>query len=344
MNFEDTRSFSPQTQQALRKRAVAAVVEQGRLQGQLAQDLGVTRPAVNRGVQRYRARGEKALAARKQARPSQPQLARDQVATTTRLIRNYAPEQLQLPYALWTREAVGQLIEQQWGVQLSQSAVGRYLRHWGLSPQKPAKRAREQSLQALRQWLVHQDPALHRRAQQEGAQIHWGDEMGLRSDHQVGTCWAPKGKTPVVVRTGQRFSCHLISTLTNRGKLRFQVFEGSFTSEVFLEFLGRLVRSSKSKVFLVLDRHPVHRAHRVREWVAQHRDELELFYLPSYTPERNPNEFLNQDIKANAVRQQRPRDTAELKQALRAYLHRIQQCPEQVSHYFWPPEVQYAGI
>ena len=123
MNFEDTRSFSPQTQQALRKRAVAAVVEQGRKQGQLAQDLGVTRPAVNRGVQRYRARGEKALAARKQARPSQPQLARDQVATTTRLIRNYAPEQLQLPYALWTREAVGQLIEQQWGVQLSQSAV-----------------------------------------------------------------------------------------------------------------------------------------------------------------------------------------------------------------------------
>lgn len=168
--------------------------------------------------------------------------------------------------------------------------------------------------------------------------------MGLRSDHQVGTCWAPKGKTPVVVRTGQRFSCHLISTLTNRGKLRFQVFEGSFTSEVFLEFLGRLVRSSKSKVFLVVDCHPVHRAHRVREWVAQHRDELELFYLPSYTPERNPNEFLNQDIKANAVRQQRPRDTAELKQALRAYLHRIQQCPEQVSHDFWPPEVQYAGI
>lgn len=191
---------------------------------------------------------------------------------------------------------------------------------------------------------MHQDPALHRRAQQEGAQIHWGDEMGLRSDYQVGTCWAPNGKTPVVVRTGQRFSCHLISTLTNRGKLRFQVFEGSFTSEVFLEFLGRLVRSSKSKVFLVLDRHPVHRAHRVREWVAQHRDELELFYLPSYTPERNPNEFLNQDIKANAVRQQRPRDTAELKQTLRAYLHRIQQCPEQVSHYFWPPEVQYAGI
>ena len=188
--------------------------------------------------------------------------------------------------------------------------------------------------------MAYRYPALHRRAQQEGAQIHWGDEMGLRSDHQAGTCWAPKGRTPVVERTGQRFGCNVISSLTNRGSLRFQVFEGSFTTEVFVD----LVRSVPRKVFLIVDRYPVHRAHLIQQWVAQHSDQLELFYLPSYSPERNPDEYLNQDIKANATRQRRPRNTAELKQAVQSYLHQLQQWPEKLSHFFWRPEVEYAGI
>ena len=217
MELEDARSLSPQAQQALRKRAVLAVVEQGRTQGKVAQELGVTRTAVNQWVQRYRAQGETALAARKQGRPAHPQLPPEQVSELTRLIRDCSPEQLGLAYVLWTREAVGELIQQQCGLQLSRQAVGNYLRNWGLSPQKPAKRAREQCPEAVRGWMAYRYPALHRRAQQEGAQIHWGDEMGLRSDHQAGTCWAPKGQTPVVERTGQRFGCNVISSLTNRG-------------------------------------------------------------------------------------------------------------------------------
>jgi transposase len=276
MQLEDARSLSSGAQQVLRKRAIAAVGQQQRPQGQVAQELGVSRRTVNRWVQRYRALGEPALEARKQGGPPRPKLTRKQLIQTTRLIRDQAPEQLELPYALWTREAVGQLIQQQWGVQLSQQAVGNYLRAWGLSPQKPAKRAREQCPEAVRCWMEYQYPALHRRAQREGTQIHWGDEMGLRSDHQTGTCWSPKGKTPIVETTGQRFGCNVISSLSNRGTLRFQVFEGSFTTEVFLDFLRRLVRSVPRKVFLVVDRHPVHQAHQVQQWVAQHSDQLKL--------------------------------------------------------------------
>ena len=204
MELEDARSLSPQAQQALQRRAVAAVVKWGQSQKQVAQELGVTPTAVNLWVQRYRAQGEAALAARQQGRPRHPSLSYEQAAETTRLMREHAPDQLGLPYALWTREAVGQLIQQQWGIRLSQTTVGRYLRAWGLSPQKPAKRAREQCPEAVRCWMEYQYPALHRRAQREGAQIHWGDEMGLRSDHQNGTCWAPEGQTPVVEGTGQR--------------------------------------------------------------------------------------------------------------------------------------------
>ena len=168
--------------------------------------------------------------------------------------------------------------------------------------------------------------------------------MGLRSDHQTGTCWAPKGQTPVVETTGQRFGCNLISTLTNYGTLRFQVFEGSFTTEVFLDFLRRLVRSVPRKVFLIVDRHPVHRAHQVQQWVPQHSDQIELFYLPPYSPERNPDEYLNQEIKAHVRRQRRPHHVAGLKRMVRAYLHQLQQWPEKLSHFFWLPQVQYAGL
>ena len=233
MELEDARSLSPQAQQALRRRAVAAVVEQGQRQKRVAQELGVTPTAVNLWVQRYRTQGEAALAARKQGRPRHPSLSDEQVTETTRLMREHAPDQLGLPYALWTREAVSQLIQQQWGIQLSQTTVGCYLRAWGLSPQKPAKRAREQCPEAVRGWMAYHYPALHRRAQREGAQIHWGDEMGLRSEHQTGTCWALKGQTPVEESTGQSFGCNVISSLTNHGTLCFQVFEGSFTAEVF---------------------------------------------------------------------------------------------------------------
>ena len=132
MELEDARSLSPQAQQALCRRAVAAVIEQGRSQKQVPQELGVTPTAVNLWVQRYRARGEAALAARKQGLPRHPSLSDEQVAETTQLMRDQAPEQLELPYVLWTREAVGELIQRQWGIRLSRSTVGRYLRAWGL--------------------------------------------------------------------------------------------------------------------------------------------------------------------------------------------------------------------
>ncbi|QDZ39116.1 IS630 family transposase [Euhalothece natronophila Z-M001] len=344
MQLKDARSLPPQAQQAIRKRAVMAVIENKRSQGEVAQEFGVTRTAVNQWVQRYRRGGETALKACKQGRREHPTLARSQVTTITRLIRDYSPEQLQLPFTLWTRQAVSQLIEQCWGITLSQTTIGRYLRRWGLSPQKPAKCAREQCPHQLQHWLTHEYPAIHKRAQQEGAEIHWGDEMGLRSDHQAGTCWSEVGKTPIVEGTGQRFSCNLISALTNRGTLRFQVFQGGFNSDVFLEFLRRLIRSRENKVFLIVDRHPVHRSRKVQQWVAQHQDELELFYLPPYSPERNPDEFLNQDIKSNAMRRQRPRNRNELMKRVRSYLYSLQKCPERISRYFWAQPVQYAGL
>ncbi|PSO66711.1 MAG: IS630 family transposase, partial [Cyanobacteria bacterium QH_6_48_35] len=164
--------------------------------------------------------------------------------------------------------------------------------------------------------------------QREGAQIHaWrrdGPALGPSDRHLLGAQGPDSGRED----HRQRFGCNLISTLTNYGTLRFQVFEGSFTTEVFLDFLRRLVRSVPRKVFLIVDRHPVHRAHRVQQWVAQHSDQIELFYLPPYRPEHNPEEYFHQEILAHARRQGRLHHAAGLKRMVRTYLHRIQQWRE----------------
>ena len=267
-------------------------------------------------------------------------------ATTVRMIVSGCPDQLRLPFALWTREAVQQLLGRKFDVQVSVWTVGRYLRAWGLTPQKPVRRAYEQDPGAVRQWLEEEYPALRAEARRQKAQIHWLDEMGLRSDHQAGRSYGRRGQTPVVWGTGQRFRCNMISSITNRGQLAFMVFRERFTSRVFLNFLRRLVRLShkkRRKIFLIADGHPVHRARPVARWLTAHTAQVRIYWLPSYSPELNPDELLNQDVKTNALGRIRPLDIGEMVGHVRSYLRITQGHPSAVRRYFRGPHVQYAA-
>ena len=144
-----------------------------------------------------------------------------------RLIIDHAPDQMKMDFALWTRQAVRLLIEQRCGVHLTLQGVGPYLRRWGFTPQKPIQRAYEQQPAAVRHWLDEQYPAIEQRAKADGAEIHWADETGLRSDDVRGRSYAPMGQTPEI-RVNQRREClSIISSVTNRGKVRFKSFEGA---------------------------------------------------------------------------------------------------------------------
>lgn len=322
-------------------RAVEAV-RGGMSQTDAARIFGVTRRAVSKWMQRYRAAGPSALKARKRGRPRESRLAGHQAALVVRTITDRCPDQVKMPYALWTRAAVQELIERKFGIRVSVWSVGRYLRRWGFTPQKPLKRAFEQNPQAVAQWLNEEYPALRKRAQAEGAEIHWGDEMGVRSDHHAGRTYGRRGQTPVVPGTGKRVGCNMISSLTNRGSLTFMVFHGRFNTEVFIDFLRRLTRSSPRKVYLIVDRHSAHCSAKTKRWVARHHEDIELFYLPSYSPELNPDELLNNDVKTNAVGRQRPRTRDDLKYRVRSFLWSLQKKPERVRRYFHAPQVRYA--
>jgi transposase len=344
MPTTDARSLSAAAQEALRKRAVQAYLAGGMTQAQIATTFRVHRSALTKWLAAYRTAGERALDARPKgpATGTRTLLTAKQGAQIRRLVIDKCPEQLKLPFFLWTREAVQELILRKCGVALSINTVGNYLRAWGFTVQKPVRRAYEQNAAVVQRWLAEDYPALVKRAKAEKAVIYWGDEMGLRSDDQVGRSYGLRGQTPVIPGTGQRFGCNLISAITNLGHLSFQVFEGSFNVKVFLGFLTRLVKQTKRKVFLIVDGHPVHRAKLVQAWREAHQEKIEIIYLPGYSPELNPDEMLNQDVKASALRQRRPKNVRQLKADVRSYLFSTQKRPDVVRNYFEQRHVQYA--
>jgi transposase len=339
----DARKLCPAAQEALRRRVVRAVRDGGMAQVEAARVFGVSRASIHNWLRAVERSGPTALAAHKRGPKPHSRLAAYQAATVVRRIEGGCPDQLRLPFALWTREAVQQLIARRFGIRVSVWTVGRYLRQWGFTPQKPLRRAYEQDPAAIERWLQEEYPAIRSRAKAEKAAIHWGDEMGMRSDHQTGTSYGRKGETPVLPGTGRRFGCSMISAITNRGRLYFMVFRRRFTAQVFLEFLRRLVRQVRPKVFLIVDGHPVHRSASVRRWLAKQVERLQVFFLPGYSPKLNPDEWLNQDVKSNAVGRQRPQDQGEMMSIVRSYLRRRQKQPRVVQRYFHHDDVRYAA-
>ena len=343
MKIKDARSLPAIAQEDLRRKAVRAV-KGGRTQEEAAQLFGVARQTVGRWIKSYREGGSQGLKAHRRGRPLGRSLQPRQAAQIVRAITDRYPNQLKLPFYLWTREAVARLIEERHGIALSVWTVGRYLKDWGFTPQKPLRRAFEQDPEAVQKWLEEAYPAIRAQAKKEKAQIYWGDEMGMRSDHQTGTTYGRKGATPVIPGTGQRFRCNMISAITNRGKLYFMVYRKGFSTVVFTAFLRRLTRQIEGKLFLIVDGHPVHRSRAAKDWVAKQKGRLHLFFLPGYSPELNPDEVLNQDVKSNAVGRKRPHSQNEMMSTVRGFLRSRQKQPVKVKNYFQEKHVQYAAL
>jgi transposase len=321
------------------------LVGEGKTKTEVGGLLGVTRETVGRWVKVHRAGGDRALDARRRGRrPGHTKLSEAQQQKIAGLVAGKNPDQLKLPGFLWTRALVAELISRELGVAIGEDTVGRYLRSWGMSPQKPMRRAYEQSDEAVRRWLEETYPAIEQAARKERAEILWLDESGLRSDHTAGRTWAPIGQTPVTKGTGKRFKANLIAAISNTGTLRFRVFEGRFTGPLFLDFLKRLTRDAKGrKIRLILDGHPAHRARIVRDWATANPELIELHFLPGYSPELNPAECLNQDVKTNALGKRRPLNVTELKADVRSFLRSAQRRPAKIARYFHERHVRYAA-
>jgi len=205
------------------------------------------------------------------------------------------------------------------------------------------KKAYEQSPAAVKQWLDHDYPAIAARAKAENAEIHWGDESGLRSDDVRGRGFAPKGQTPVVRVNNKRHGLSVISSVTNKGQMRWRIFDGALNASIFIDFMKRLIKGSAKKVFLIVDNLRVHHSKPVKVWLAEHADAIEVFYLPSYSPELNPDEMANADIKQAVTKQAPARSKLQLVKATARHLRSVQRKPERIRKYFEHGPVRYAA-
>jgi transposase len=344
MKHVDMRKL-PAAAQEERRRQVIGLRQAGRTYDEIAAQVGLSATGVFDICRRYTERGAAGL----KTGPRGPEpghgrfLDAEQEAATRELIRRHTPDALDLPFALWSRAAVSALIWQRFGVRLAVRTMGTYLARWGFTAQKPLRRAYEQDPTAVRRWLRRDYPAIAARAKAEGGAVFWGDETGLRSDDVRGRSYAPRGRTPAVRVNHRRANLGLISAVTNRGELRWMVLDGAIKAPDLLRFLTRLVRDVGRKVFLILDRLPVHRSAKVRAWLAGREAEIEMFYLPGYSPELNPDEGINGDLKQAVTSREPARSKAQLKRAAIGHMRKLSKRPNRVRSFFGHKTFRYAA-
>jgi len=344
MNTIDARTLNQQTQYELRKQVVR-LREKGLDNKTISEIVGLSQCHISTICKKYERGGLDAIkpGLRGRRHGAQRELTAEQEVGIQKLLVDKTPDQLKLSFALWTRDAVRLAIKQIYGRDLPLRTISDYLKRWGFTPQKPTKRAYEQNPKLVAQWHETVYPEIQARAKQEKAEIHWGDETGIQNDADNTKGFAPKGKMPVVRINATKSRVNMISSITNRGKVRFMLYQENLTSQILIKFMSRLVKSADRKVFLILDNLRVHHSKAVKAWLEEHEEEIAVFYLPSYSPELNPDEYLNGDLK-QCIRSGLPaRSEKALTKKTRSFMRKLQNRPKHVSNYFKHPKIAYAA-
>lgn len=341
MNKHDGRTLRHDVLTELRKRAVSRVQE-GESPEAVIRAMGFCRASIYNWLAMYRAGGWDALDARKRGGRPRKVSAR-MIAWVYRVVTGGDPRQYKFPFALWTRNAIAILLYRRYGVRLSANSVGRLLAHLGITPQKPLWRAYQQDPERVRQWIQAEYPAIARQAQQERAEIWFGDESGVRSDYHAGTTWAARGKTPVVRTTGARYRLNMLSAVNRRGKMRFMIEAKGLNADVMCRFLDRLMAGQKRRVFLILDGHPIHKSARLARKVTGFDGRLRLFLLPPYSPELNPDEGVWREVKGHRLGRAGIFGFADLKSKALGALRHLARRPDKVRALFRTHTTIYAA-
>jgi len=259
------------------------------------------------------------------------------------LIDNHSPADLGITHALWTRRAVADLIRKELAIDLAERTVGLYLRRWGYTSKAPTRRSRKQDPDEVERWLEETYPAIERLAAEEEGEILWTDEVGVDADHHPGRGYARVGERATMEVPGPHIRVNQIAAISNEGTVRFMTYKGSLDAAVFLVFLSKLIEGASRKIFLIADRLQAHKTPEVLAWTEAHKARIEVFYLPAYSPEMNPVEYLNNDMKGEVNKAGLPDDRGALHSRIVAFMSHLASVPGHVVSYFLHPEVQYAA-
>ena len=341
MKSQDARKLSHDKLTELRRRAVTAI-QNGESPKDVARVMGVNRITVYGWLSLYRNGGWDNLDAKKRG-GRKPKLDAKALRWIYQIVTLGNPNQLKMPFVLWSAKLLAAAIEKKFGIKLSKASVCRLLHQLGLSPQRPLWRAYQRDPQVVDRWLKEEYPAIRAAARKAKGEVWFGDEAGVRSDAHSGTTWAPKGQTPIVSTTGARFGLNVISAVNRRGALRFMCVEGKVNADVFIEFLGRLVESAGHPVYLVVDGHPTHKAAKTRKFVESTKGRLKLFLLPGYSPDLNPDELVWNNLKSQGTGKRAITGPDQLKKLVIGHLRSMQKNADLVRSFYRTPSTEYAA-
>jgi transposase len=340
----NAKHASPEQQYQIRKNIVR-LLQSGMTGTEVAKTLDVSVGLVSTVKKTYAEKGIAGIKAKKHGRKTgeKRKLTSQQEREIQMNIVDKCPEQMKLPGCMWTRENIREYIKRKYGIELGLSTLGYYLARWGFSVQRPVKRAYQQDEKKIDSWLNKEFPGISKRAKEENAEIFFGDEMGIQNTANYAKGYAPIGKTPVVQVESKKMKINMLSAISKRGKLRFVLYKDNMTSDKIIDFMRRLVRDSEKKVFLVLDNLRVHHSKKVAAWLEKHQSGIELFFLPPYAPEYNPDELLNSDVKRGIGRRAMPRTEDDLEHAVRSLMKTLQLRPLKIASFFNAPATSYAA-
>lgn len=341
----DARTLTQEAQEEVRRHAIK-MLNRGRTQLEVAKELGIYPTTLTRWWKRYQQGGWNALKKKKRGRRlgEDRKLSMEQELHIQKLIVDKTPDQLKMRFALWTREAVRQLIIQEFGVEYNLKTMSEVLRRWGFTPQRPVKRAYEQRPAEVNKWLNETYPEVEKRAKEEKAEIWWADETAVKPECHFRRSYSPKGKTPVVRQPAKRFHSSLISAINNKGKMQWMALKQALNTDIFMQFLKQLIKYRKRKIILIVDNLRVHHSLVIKEWLKNNSKRIELVYLPSYSPDLNPDEYLNNDLKQSVTSSEVPKNKSDLDAIVYVKMFMLSIRPERIKSFFRHPSVQYAGV
>jgi len=346
MDKIDFRTLSKSAQAEVRRRAIYSYLSAGRKgKVKLAKFYQVTYNTFAKWIANYDAIGEKSFADDKRgaAEFQNSSLTKKQLNWLKKQLVDKTPEQLKFTFALWTRKLVADLIFRRFGIKVDVSTAGEYLRKFGMTPQKPVLKSYKQQPERVRAWLDEEYPKLVLRSKEEKCLIFWGDETAIKSQDQVGRGYSLKGIKPVQKQAGYRFKVNMVSAINNSGNSRFMLFKDKMDGKKFIEFLRRLIKGQKTKIILIVDNATWHKSAAVKDWVEKNKDKIEIVHLPTYTPELNPDEYLNNALKQKLNHRQKATTPKNLTESVTSIMKSMQSSKRSIKNLFKHEKVKYAA-
>jgi transposase len=341
--LSDARKIPDEVMNCLRRIAVRAVEEKHYSPELITAIFGISRSCIYEWLRAYHAKGEDALDTRK-APGSPPVMTSEIDDGLKKTILHSTPEDHGYDTVLWTLEILVDVLKKRFDLWVSDSTVALHLHQMNLSCQKPCYQAQGQDPEKVAHFINNKFKLIQKVAQKIGADIAFEDEAGIGVMTRSGRTWGEVGSPPKVVVSDQRGGYNVLSIVTPKGELIYDVEEKPINGARYIQFLQKVLEGRTRPLMIIADNVSFHRSKEVRDFDRANRQKIRMFFLPTHSPELNPDEQVWNEVKHRQLGKQPIRSKLDLNRRIHSSLKFLQEQMAKVRSFFQLPDTQYAAL